>query len=242
MPTLKPVDVKEEKMEVEEELKPVGSIKPVSSKATQNKKAGLYTRDMNAQKSQSAVNAIQNSQDSSVYLDTEDKAFLYQKSGDLYQLDEFYQFIKMQENVTLCVRYLDKQSHQMEVYSPKNSLLYVKLVEADTSYFIDTDEQIFKWIDMDDDVLRVLGFRSIDDKMETFDDLKRVLMHECTAERKLKAYDNGIKAADDMFSPSSIHCSEVKTNLFAKYDEEFQQKIEMGEGMIHEIINDLLVF
>lgn len=203
-----------------------------SSLKARPKKPILASKDLNLPKSSSDF--FPSSQNSSILLDIHDKAFLYQKSGDLYQLDDFYEFVRMQEGVTLCVRFLDKDRHQMEIYGPNNALLYIKLIESDTSYFIDMDEEIFKWIDLDNDVLRVLAFKLTQDKKLALSELKAVLAHDSSLEKRIRASDNLSK-----ISPSSIHCSAIKTNLFEKYEEEFQQKIEVNDG-IH-IIRAFLV-
>jgi len=199
-------------MEIENE----GHISSVKQKIEKTK---YQSKEQKAHKIESGM--YQSSHQSSIYLDFDDKSFLYQKTGDLYQLDDFYQFVKMQDSITLCVRFLDKFKHQMEIYGPNSKLLYVKVIEGDTSYFIDLDEGIFKWIDLDEDVLRVLAFKLINDQSDALLELKNVLAHESTLEKRLQAGDYSVK-----MSPSSIHCSDVKTNLFEKYEEEFQLKIE----------------
>ncbi len=205
------------KMEVEEEeqsIPPQSILKSQNFKSVNQKKA-LQTKDMNSMTYQSGAQ-------SSIYLDTEDKTFLFQRNGELFQLDDAYQFIKMQESITLCIRYIDRFKHQMEIYGPKNNLLYVKIIESDnSSYYIDLDEEIFKWIDFDDDVMRVLAFRLTQDKKDILLELKNVLAHESTIEKRLEAGENNKQ------SPSSIHCSAVKTNLFEKYEEEFTQQIQL---------------
>ena len=212
------------KMEIEEEeeeTKIIPQSIPQSIPQTNNlslrpKKQILQTKDGKMSM------ASASGQQSSIYLDTEDKTFLYQKSGDLYQLDDFYQFMRMQDAVTLCIRYMDRFKHQMEIYGPKNNLLYVKIIESDnSSYFIDLDEEIFKWIDMDEDVMRILAFKLTQDKKDALIELKNVLAHESTIEKRLEAGENNKQ------SPSSIHCSAVKTNLFEKYEEEFTQQIQL---------------
>ncbi len=207
---------KEERMEIEGEQPQMFSINAQF-------RSKLQSKDINPLKTDSMM--YQSSHQSSIYFDFEDKSFLYQKTGDLYQLDDFYQFAKMQDSITLCIRFVDKIKHQLEIYGPNGKMLYVKVIEADTSYFIDLDEGIFKWIDIDDDVLRVLAFKLITDQTEALLELKNVLAHETTQEKRLEAGEYSVK-----MSPSSIHCSDVKTNLFEKYEEEFQQKIDRMES------------
>lgn len=157
----------------------------------------------------------QSDQQSTIYLDRQDNNILFQEEGDLLQLDDFYKFVRMQESVTFCIRLFQRDQHQLEVYGPKNTLLYVKVIDPDTSYTVDAENEIFRWIGLDGNVVRVLAFKPNRNPREVLLHLENVLAHESSAEKKMREADG----PSYKMSPISVAYSTVQKNLFERYED-----------------------
>ena len=215
---LKSASVKEEKMEIENA--------DFTSHAKPNITKPILISSNRLKTPNSGSKIRQSSQQSTFYLDRSCKDFLFQAHGDIFQLDDVYTFEIMQKDVTFCVRFLAKGLQQLEGYGPTDALLYRKVIEADSGYHFDTELEIFRWLDVDKSLMRLLAFRPSSNPKDTLLELKNVLTHESTAEKRLLINDiNSFR-----MSPSSVHNSEIRTNLLERYEEESQGKVENNEG------------
>lgn len=165
------VSAKVEKMEVENEG---GQTLP---KPTENPVTpALETRGLNSsQKSTTTWSVSQSPQTEAQGPPICKKGLVYLKVGDLYQLDDSYNFIKMQESALFCVRILKRVGYQLEIYNLRNNLLYYQPIDEHGSYFVDLEGELFKWTDLQDQTLRVLGFKLSYDSKVGLEELKELL-------------------------------------------------------------------
>ena len=152
---------------------------------------------------------------------------VYQRTGDLHQLNENYQFIKMEENITFCIRKMSSKESQMEIYNYKNSLVYINPVHSETSYFFDFEEEIFKWVDLKNDVIRVLAFKINENALEFLVELKRALVKFYTQDSALNNGNSSIKKTDE-----EILLNSVTKNLAIKLDQESKSDSKMSNSNI----------
>jgi len=216
-----------EKMEIEwEKNRSHSSNKSRSSKASmKSAHSSIRPAVVNLLRNSSGLSNSQaqvKSQPLSECLTINEKGFSFKRSGDLYQLDESYQFLLMQEDSVLGIRHIDKLRFQLEIYDPTNNLLYLQILEDNSCYFIDFDGQIFKWFDVQDDVLRVIGFRFHEDSASALEQLGDVLANDSSVQRSNPTISSGSRKGE----LSSINDSAVRTNLLIRYEEEFSGFVE----------------
>ena len=225
-----------DKMEIEWEKSRSHSSNKSKSSRGSRKSASLSVQPP-------AVNLLRNSSGSLVQpksqplsecLTINEKGFSFKRVGDLYQLDEAYQFILMQENSVLGIRHLDKLRFQLEIYDPGNTLLYLQILEDNSCYFIDFEGEIFKWFDVQDDVLRVIGFKFHDDPLNALEQLGEVLANDASVQGSNPTISSGSNKGE----LSSINDSAVRTNLLVRYEEEFSGFVEPIKGFDIQNINN----
>ncbi len=164
-----------------------------------------------------------------------EKPLVFCRVGDLYQLDDSYQFIIMQESVKLGIRHLGKGSFQLEVLDSKDELLYVQAIEDTSSYMIDFEGELFKWFNVEEEVLRVIGFKFHENVKSTLEELCEVLADDSSIQNSLPTNS----AISRKGQSASMSDSAVRTNLLNRYDDEFSCGAGQIKGFMEEEFEEI---
>ena len=189
----------------------------------------MKTRDLNPRLPFSSVSFVEDLDKSHISNNLIENEFIFSKDGDLYQLDDSYKFIIMQEHAIFSVRHLEETSHQLEIYDGKSILLYLQVLEDDSSYSFDFEGQIFKWVDLQNDVLRVFGFKFHEYPLEFLEKLKEILSATPSALRSGQRSQAVWETSNKKDKCFSFQGSAVKANLESRYKHDFEESVSYEE-------------
>ena len=153
--------------------------------------------------------------------------FVYCTLGELYQLDEAYQFVKMQESATFGLKHITGTQFQVEIFDDEDAPIYVQLIENDSSYFIDFEGDLFKWVEIDDTIVRVLGFKIYENSQASLEELKFILANG-PALQETDGQSNRVSNREER--TSSLGGSAIRANLLTRYEEELTGEIKSIQG------------
>ena len=155
--------------------------------------------------------------------------FVYCTLGELYQLDEAYQFVRMQEYATFGLKHITGTQFQLEIFDDEDARIYVQLIENDSSYFIDFEGDLFKWVEIDDTTVRVLGFKIYENSQASLEELKFILANG-PALQESGSQSNRVSNKEE--GHSSLSGSAIRANLLTRYEEELTGEIKSIQGKI----------
>jgi len=195
----------------------------------------LRVRDMNVPASVNSKldsNRVQKSETSSDILTIDNRPFAFKTNGQLYLLDEDYNFLPLQENATFGVKKLGGGKLRFEIYDSNETLIYVQIIEQTGCFTFVEESQTFRWFDLQEDSVRVMAFKLEDESGNGLEKLRETLSNSSgsNGSQSLPSFPS----ASEQKQLSTLSDSAVRTNLINRYEEEFSAEVQRIKDFLED--------